>query len=484
MYCIGSRCSGIAVDPHVSVEITGLREPQETDLALVGLLPGMDAQMFRQRRTVGEGLLAHPAAVRSFPGVGPHVRRHRRALREPPVADCAAERLLPAVRPDVGRQVGRLREGLVAGPADVRLVPGVRPQVRLQGTRTGVRLTADPTEIRLFAGLQDRSPVVRGRGETTTDSRGQVVCRQLGQVLVVAEGVESFEGGRVVDHEDLVGTGRPDRMVVMVVVVALGVVGRRVGRGVAVEVVPGGVVRRRRCQVVRERLGSGGGGGIAEVDVPLVGEVCTSLATAAAAPAEWRRSVPPDGVGVGYSDVHAHRNVDAHRREEGVLAVEGRRGVVRRMPSRGLVVVMRDAVLRLEGRRRTGVVAMASLASVVVGPGDGGDRSVGGRVADGRGQGNVGLVGQRVGKVGGEAARHVPVGRGLVDDGVLQGHQGVGDRAVRRAPGFTKHVHVTEIHVIDYVSVTALLAIDHVTVPSLHVIDYVIVSASHANCDI
>ena len=93
----------------MSVEVAGLREAQQADLALVGLLAGVDAQVLGERRAVGERLLAEPAAVRALSGVRPEVGRHRRALRETALADRAAERLVAAVCPDVRRQVGRLQ---------------------------------------------------------------------------------------------------------------------------------------------------------------------------------------------------------------------------------------------------------------------------------------------------------------------------------------------------------------------------------------
>lgn len=59
------------MDPHVPVEIARLREAEETEFALIGLLAAMDAHVFGQRRRIREGLLAHAAPVRSLTGVRP-----------------------------------------------------------------------------------------------------------------------------------------------------------------------------------------------------------------------------------------------------------------------------------------------------------------------------------------------------------------------------------------------------------------------------
>lgn len=105
---------GLRVDAHVAVEVTGLAEAEETQLALVGLLPGVDPQVLRQRGGVAEGLFAHPTTVGSLAGVCAHVRGDGGGLRELAVADGTSEGLLPTVGPDVGREVGRLTERLVA----------------------------------------------------------------------------------------------------------------------------------------------------------------------------------------------------------------------------------------------------------------------------------------------------------------------------------------------------------------------------------
>ena len=56
--------------PHVTVEIPGLREPEQTQVTLVGLLAGVDAKVLGQRGGVGEGLPTESASVWAVPGVG------------------------------------------------------------------------------------------------------------------------------------------------------------------------------------------------------------------------------------------------------------------------------------------------------------------------------------------------------------------------------------------------------------------------------
>ncbi len=92
----------------MSVEVAGLGESEEADVARVGLFPTVDADVFGQSGAVGERLVAQSAPVRSGSSVCPHVRRHRRALTEPSVAYLAFERLVPIVCPQMSRQVGRL----------------------------------------------------------------------------------------------------------------------------------------------------------------------------------------------------------------------------------------------------------------------------------------------------------------------------------------------------------------------------------------
>jgi len=65
----------------------------------------VNAEVFCQRRAVGERLLTEPAAVRSFSGVSPEVRGDRGALREATVADWTAERFFTAVRTHVSGEV-------------------------------------------------------------------------------------------------------------------------------------------------------------------------------------------------------------------------------------------------------------------------------------------------------------------------------------------------------------------------------------------
>lgn len=66
------------MDSHVSVEVSRLREPQKTEVALIGLLSRVDPQVFGQSRAVGEGLLARAATVRPFARMRPHMSGHRR----------------------------------------------------------------------------------------------------------------------------------------------------------------------------------------------------------------------------------------------------------------------------------------------------------------------------------------------------------------------------------------------------------------------
>ena len=64
------------MDPHVPVQVAGLREPQQTQFALVGLFSAVNSHVFGQRGRVGEGFLAHATSVGSFARMGPHVSGH------------------------------------------------------------------------------------------------------------------------------------------------------------------------------------------------------------------------------------------------------------------------------------------------------------------------------------------------------------------------------------------------------------------------
>lgn len=50
-----------AVHAHVPVQVAALREAQQAQLALVGLLAAVDPQVLREGAAVREGLLAQPA---------------------------------------------------------------------------------------------------------------------------------------------------------------------------------------------------------------------------------------------------------------------------------------------------------------------------------------------------------------------------------------------------------------------------------------
>ena len=55
--------SVVGVYSHVSVEISGLREPKETEFALVRLFSTVDAQVLCQCRAVRKRLLAQAAPI-------------------------------------------------------------------------------------------------------------------------------------------------------------------------------------------------------------------------------------------------------------------------------------------------------------------------------------------------------------------------------------------------------------------------------------
>ena len=48
------------MNPHVTIQIARLGEPEAAKAALVGFLPGVNPQVLRQRARIGEGLLALP----------------------------------------------------------------------------------------------------------------------------------------------------------------------------------------------------------------------------------------------------------------------------------------------------------------------------------------------------------------------------------------------------------------------------------------
>lgn len=142
------RAVHAAVHAHVPVQVAGLREPEQAQLALVRLFARVDPQVFGERGRVAERLLAQPAPVRPLARVGAHVRGDGRRLREPAVAYLAPERFLAGVRAHVRRQVGRLAERFVAIVAPVWFFARVRAQVSLQCAGTRVRLAAYPTQVR------------------------------------------------------------------------------------------------------------------------------------------------------------------------------------------------------------------------------------------------------------------------------------------------------------------------------------------------
>ena len=77
---------------------------------LVRLLSGVNPQVLRQGRAVGERLLTHPALVRPLARVSAHVHRHRGTLGEAARAHGTPEGLLAAMRVQVRCQIGGLRE--------------------------------------------------------------------------------------------------------------------------------------------------------------------------------------------------------------------------------------------------------------------------------------------------------------------------------------------------------------------------------------
>lgn len=137
-----------SVDAHVPVQIAGLGEPQQAQLTLVRLFPAVDPQMFRERRTITERLLAGSTAIGPLAGMGPHVGRHAGTLRESPIANRTPERFLPGVGANVSRQIGRLAETLAAIRTPIGTLSGVRSQMGFERTWPGVRFPAEPTQVR------------------------------------------------------------------------------------------------------------------------------------------------------------------------------------------------------------------------------------------------------------------------------------------------------------------------------------------------
>lgn len=142
------RAVHATVHAHVPVQVAGLREPEQAQLALVRLFARVYPQVFGERGRVAERFLAQPAPVRSLARVGAHVRGDGRRLREPAIAYLAPERFFAGMRAHVCRQVGRLAERFVAIVAPVRLFTRVRAQVGLQRAGSRVRLAAYPAQVR------------------------------------------------------------------------------------------------------------------------------------------------------------------------------------------------------------------------------------------------------------------------------------------------------------------------------------------------
>lgn len=140
----------------MTVQVAGLREPEQAEFALVRLFTRVYAQVLGERGRVAERLLAQSAPVRPLARVGAHVRGDGRRLREPAVADLAPERLFAGVRANVRRQIGRLAERLVAVVAPVRFLAGVRAEVRLQRAGARVGLSTDPAQVWPATVLADR----------------------------------------------------------------------------------------------------------------------------------------------------------------------------------------------------------------------------------------------------------------------------------------------------------------------------------------
>ena len=130
-------------------------EKRSSRLTLVRLLSGVNPQVLRQGRAVGERLLTHPALVRPLARVSAHERHHRGTLREAGRAHGTPKGLLAAVRAQVRGHNGGLREGLRAHLTAVRLFAGVRAQVGLERARTGVCLPADAAQVHLGATAHD-----------------------------------------------------------------------------------------------------------------------------------------------------------------------------------------------------------------------------------------------------------------------------------------------------------------------------------------
>ena len=81
----------------VRLQAVRLREPCVADVALVGLLPGVDAQVPLQLEGVGRGVGAVGALVRTLPRVAAHVALELGQLDGGVVALRAAVRLLVGV---------------------------------------------------------------------------------------------------------------------------------------------------------------------------------------------------------------------------------------------------------------------------------------------------------------------------------------------------------------------------------------------------
>lgn len=94
---VSRECVVAAVCPEVPLDLAGLAEAFATQRAAVGLLPGVDAQVYLQVCRLVEALEAHVAAVRPLARVDPLVLLELARVPEALATHATAVRLLLAV---------------------------------------------------------------------------------------------------------------------------------------------------------------------------------------------------------------------------------------------------------------------------------------------------------------------------------------------------------------------------------------------------
>ena len=128
-------CHALVVGLDVGLQLFLVVEGGLAEGALVHFLTKVSHLVQLQHMVVSKTLPTDVAAVGLLPGVGPHVDLQLLGACEPLVAGGADVGLLPSVGPHVDDQLPGLDEGLVAESALVRPLPSVDPHVTVELAR-------------------------------------------------------------------------------------------------------------------------------------------------------------------------------------------------------------------------------------------------------------------------------------------------------------------------------------------------------------